>query len=159
VFRGIRQAHEQFKHAGNAHDGADSIDTDVVWAQIHSHRPGQQVDRTLAGVVPSQARTGANAAGGADVQDHTLALPAHDGHDSVSHVIDGLHIHVEHAVEHFLIHFQHGLVLVGDGSVVHDNVEGAEFCQTGVNHLLDVFALGNIPLDGQGGAADLGGNA
>jgi hypothetical protein len=107
-------------------------------------------------VVPAEARTRPDAGGRAHVQDHAALLLAHDGHDGLRHVVDGFHVDVEHAVEHGLVHVQHGLVLVGDGGVVDHDVYGAELVQAGSHRVVDIGAAGHVGLHCQGGGADFG---
>src|SRR5699024_10656296 len=126
VFRGVGQTHEELEHAGYPHDWANGIDTNVVRSQLDRHGFREQVDGSLAGVVPGEPGTRTDAGRGANVDDGASTLFAHDRHYRLSHVIHVFHVDGKNTIKGVFIDIQHGLVFVRDSCIVHNDVERAE---------------------------------
>ena len=77
----------------------------------------------------------------------------------MGHVKDGLHIDIEHLVEHGLIHFKHGPVFVGGASVVDDDVWNAKGVDAMLHQRLHLRPLGDVTGESAGMGTQAGGHA
>src|SRR5690625_3592408 len=158
AFRCVRSTHEQFKPAGDTHDGANGVHAAAVRTQFDGHCFEQRLHGCFRAVVPAQAGAGPDAGHGTDVQDDALARGPHDGYNYLRHVVDGLDVDGEHAVEGGFVGFQQGLVLVGDGGVVDHDGDRAEFVLAALHGGLDLLAVGHVDFDRHGIGTDAGGD-
>eukprot|EP01022_Parablepharisma_sp_SALTPOND_P019609 TRINITY_DN3382_c0_g1_i1.p3 TRINITY_DN3382_c0_g1~~TRINITY_DN3382_c0_g1_i1.p3 ORF type:complete len:271 (+),score=108.16 TRINITY_DN3382_c0_g1_i1:336-1148(+) len=146
VFRGVGHAHEFSQETRGRDHRVDAVHADLVRTQFGGHGLAGGDDRTLAAVVPGQARARAHAGGGGDVDEGTAADLAEVGHEGLGREEDALDVDRIDAIELLFFHFQHGAVAVGGASVVDDDVELAELRQGGGQQLVHVGALGDVGL-------------
>lgn len=144
----------QLAHVREDDGGVDTVDADLVLAELKRQDPRGLVDGGLGRSVRSVALESRHGRLRGDVDDAAAPAALHHvpGHD-LADVEDGRQVHVECALEALLGHVQE-VLNDGDGGVVDEAVDGAQAGESGARRV----PVGQVDGDGlEGGRAQLGG--